>query len=86
MLLESVRRSGQGRRGSIRQFLPGLRESEGLCGDEDSREFPHTHSRRKNSFMEMTEKMMHVCENYGNWFIYIRTTINPVVFVEFLRG
>jgi hypothetical protein len=34
----------------------------------------------------MTRKMMHVCENYGNWFIYIRTTFNSVVFVEYLRG
>ena len=40
----------------------------------------------ENSFTEMTEKLMHMCENYCNRFIYIRTTFKYVVFVEFLRG
>jgi hypothetical protein len=42
--------------------------------------------RSENSFMEMTKKMVHVCENYDNWFLYNPTTNKPVDFVEFLRG
>jgi hypothetical protein len=38
------------------------------------------------SFAEMTKKMVHVCENYDNWFLYNPTEFKRVVFVEFLRG
>jgi hypothetical protein len=40
-------------------------------------------SESKNFFTEMTEKMVHVCENYDNWFINKSTANKRVVFVEF---
>jgi hypothetical protein len=62
----------------LRGKHPTMREKHGHSG--------FGFSRRENSFIEMTRKMMHMCENYGNWFIYIRTTFNSVVFVESQRG
>jgi hypothetical protein len=86
MHLESFHTDGQHRIGTIHHFLRALR----IWGTSFTLANPRfllgAVFEQQNSFMEMTKKMMHVCENYGNWFIYIRTTINPVVFVEFLRG
>jgi hypothetical protein len=86
MLLQSSRSVGQDRSGPIYQWGPAVRSSRQFRHDVNEWVFLHGFSQQENSFMEMTRKMMHVCENYGNWFIYIRTTFNPVVFVEYLRG
>jgi hypothetical protein len=86
MLLQSSRSVGQGRIGSIRQWGPALRTPEIIGDDASEWVFLQGLSGQENSFIEMTRKMMHMCENYGNWFIYIRTTFNSVVFVESQRG
>jgi hypothetical protein len=86
MLSESFRTVDQFHDGLIHQSWPGLRTSERPRKCANFWALQRAQSDPENSFMEMTKKMMHVCENYGNCFLYIRTAINPVVFVEFLRG
>jgi hypothetical protein len=86
MLLQSSRSVGQDRSGPKYQWASALRLPRRLRHDVNDWVFLQGFFGRENSFMEMTRKMMHVCENYGNWFIYIRTTFNPVVFVESQRG